>query len=875
MADSLRQKLKTASGQLASTSTEELAAQAGLPASPISPAAGAAIGVSPDQAKMLGTKAQKIPALRGMIQGERDLATRTRLAGPRTAATAEEKAKLEEAQQAQGLGGLQGRVQQLAQQKLQAGVQAAGQQLQAQGAAGLSTTGAQADIQPILDRIKANPNDQQALAELTNKLNLKPGELTEEKLSSLLGGQNQLAGATAAQAAGNQVQTSELPPDVQTAAQQLLDKDVAGLTLDQLLDEINQEVQREYSQTSGLEAKLSDPYLGPAERAEARQQLRDAGAVGVRAAETDVDKLADTLQRADTIQFNGQDIPVEQMLADDHVAGVVANYLQDPNSDLSKMLKKNEPELVKFIEEYQPILAAATQSLGAGVAESAKIRQYNDDLANVELGNGAKLKLSDDVMKAVFPEWGKATGARFNPATSQFLTWVGNPSIPAQDKQALNSLLSQHPGYAAEIAKMSDAELRLNFSGAHKESVQKMLAQSDLVGKLDPANPYPDSVAQVAGYADAGQLEAQLQDGFRLARLQGTLPAFQETLAKLGIDAKFDENGGISVNYANTTNNLKTKQPKSFRELTGTAPALEVAQKGVGDLINNASATDKVVIQAVPDNQLDNSEEVANLSAQVFSVSDPAKSQDVMKTTLFQNAPDNVKREFENSLRTGVQKDVLGVLNRALPGTKNLEHLFSRIRSWQDVEMNPEVAGNLSGLINSLSNDIDKAQAAGNVVMAGEQRRMRDELQAASRAYETQVAATQAKKRAEATADMTGMLRTHLNQPNTSSIVSYVNTHANLTPDYVRGLERSIRDMLKASDIAAKGGNTPAQAEYDKQRISLQEALNSYKNKSRKIDGARPDLSGIMPEDRLVESPKAAVSRGDIVEPGTGLGFTR
>ena len=123
-----------------------------------------------------------------------------------------------------------------------------------------------------------------------------------------------------------------------------------NMSVSEFMGKMNDWRQKTMTRTSQLQSDATNPLLGPAERQEARMQLRGAGATGLRSAEESVADLKDQIKTAEKVSFNGQDISVENLLKDDSLSGIVKGYLLDPNSPESQKLKQNEPGLAQWIE---------------------------------------------------------------------------------------------------------------------------------------------------------------------------------------------------------------------------------------------------------------------------------------------------------------------------------------------------------------------------------------------------------------------------------------------------------------------------------------------------------------------------------------------
>lgn len=459
---SLRNILKTSSGQLAETSTEELSKLSGRDIQPIQPLETSVIGGNEDQTKMAGTKAQRTSALRQAIQEPQELSTVLRRQQVRKTATEKEQEQAERASKLEQLGSLEGRVEQLAEQAIeQVGTTEADVEL--------GITAGSDEERALLERIRSNPEDLQAIAEFnrlkgrTRADNVMSSEEILQQFDTRAGLGEALAASVADGINTGMLNFQDMGFADENEVADLIGiapDQLAGMSIQELVDQVNAQIQDEYTEVEDLQQKASDQFLGAAERAEARKALREAGAVGVRSVESDIDNLADEIAEANTVSFMGQEMQIEEMLSDDHLSGVVAKFFDDPN--FAKDLRENEPELVNFINKHENILKEAAQDVSESIKEFAAIQQENQ---KVSAG------LSDDIMKEIIPGFGEITAERYNINETPLLSYVNNPAIPRQAKQTaisnMNNLASKFKAAALDIKDLDEENVRrLGFDGS-------------------------------------------------------------------------------------------------------------------------------------------------------------------------------------------------------------------------------------------------------------------------------------------------------------------------------------------------------------------------------------------------------------------------
>jgi hypothetical protein len=411
----LQKAVKSGTG-LFGTSEEEmssLAQSAGRSQQPGSPLEGSVLGGTPDQAKMMGTPASKIGAIRQQIRSEFDLNSQQRQAQARKAATAEEQAQEAKQQSLIGLGDMQSRVQQIADKMLTAeGKTQVEQALKVNDAAVskvVTDPTAQATLKQLLEKVGNNTATNQDILAAANLLGFTqvtdvPAMKDQLKASFLTAAET--AGAYAAGAVADNILVSQLSPeqvqslgftDVNQLATQLgVDPAQIGtMTVQQVQETVSNLQQAEYARVERLKETMASPAASQAERIAAVRELRNLGGAGVRTTEADFAKLNEQVQRGDEITFNGEVRPLAELLSDDYIAGVVKNYFDDPAS--AAKLMEQEPEFAKWIEANKGVLEQAAKDVDQDIADFSKIQEDNADLRNTPGGS-----LSDEAADAIF-----------------------------------------------------------------------------------------------------------------------------------------------------------------------------------------------------------------------------------------------------------------------------------------------------------------------------------------------------------------------------------------------------------------------------------------------------------------------------------------
>ena len=372
-------------GKLIETTSEELsglAGQAGLDAPPTTPLGAASIGASPDQAKMAGSQANKLNAIRQSIQGSLLFKTAKRQdADLKTQATAEEAQAQQHFGSMTNLGNLSQRVVELAKQyQSQAAITAAQsvaakiktdmfpEDKQAEAAGYLNTlNNKQATSQQILDALSGlgklkglnfgsgfdigtftstffkDADADEIAKNLNNALNDKSIEFKDIPDEAL-----QLAGIT--------TNKEELAAALGTTAEAL-----ANMKYTDIKEAFDKVTRDNYSNVMELQNILADDYASASEKLEARQRLRELGVVGIRTTEEKVNDIRKQIEDGDTVMVAGKMIRVDELLSNETAQYLIDQALKDPK--VLAELKKTQPELADYIEKNRNALKALSDSL--------------------------------------------------------------------------------------------------------------------------------------------------------------------------------------------------------------------------------------------------------------------------------------------------------------------------------------------------------------------------------------------------------------------------------------------------------------------------------------------------------------------------------
>lgn len=564
---------------------ERLRKKAGLVA-PITPSETAVSGGSPDQAKMSGTPAQTQAALTRGLAPQQTQAGADRYEQARTQATQQEEQAVQGAEQLSKLSGLSERVNILAQNQLKQAAQvepvSSDPALQTAISA-LNDTDPNNDNQAIIDLANSyGITKPEQLNDLTAKIKsgMQPEQAIKESLSGTLTGQP----VTVAQLDITQLgynNASELAQELG-----LTEEELAGMTIDDLQTRIQEEQAREFSNTEQLLATLYDPTASPQERAEARKQLRDMGAVGVIAAESNVDELADAMVNADTVDFMGEQVDINELLSSEYVSGLAAKFYElGPDSEFGKLLKQDQPELAEFFTKYEQTLKDASAKLDTQLAQVSEINQKNLALAKPQ---GIPIEFSEEVMRKLIPNYGELSASSYVQPVA--LSMVNDTTLPKDTRRALAELLNSSPGVAEKLAKMSSDELRAySLTNPNSDAYKRLMRTAQIEQILPTLNPNdPDSLSKLFGYAgtagDGKDLNNMFKEVSEAARL-GLIPndSIRKFKAELGLSQ------GDNLSIANIYKAVQGKFKDGFPDIMSAMPDLVGTVDSLRSTINQAN----------------------------------------------------------------------------------------------------------------------------------------------------------------------------------------------------------------------------------------------------------------------------------------------
>lgn len=472
------------------------------PAGPTSPAGVMAAGGTQDQAKMFGAGAQGKASL--------DRAMSTVTAAPTAAQPgAAQQAAAAQSAALQGLGMLGGRVQQLIEGRTAKVTEAAaGASINEEALAKLYDKAPTADARATaiaaakasLEAYLANPS-QATLAAFIETAGLGPEALTdggaapyllapEEKLKTLVEGADLEAAVTL-----DQLNLAEAGINAQDAAAALgvTPEAFAKLTLPELQKAVEATQARTFSQVASLEAEqVNASDIRKAEIDRELQALRGTGAAEV---ERQFTNLAQDIEKAQTINWQGRPITLKELLEDDQITQTILGALS--NEAELKLLKDNPgtAQLATWITNNKGALKQVATDLEATAGELVGVSNLQTPVAGTYGKEG---------LAALLALGGKNYGTVMTAAELQdaqaFLS--SNPIAQAiADNSAAGLAIKANPKLITEISELLPAGATADTVNELFSAREKTLADPGLAALVgvegEPAYLTPAQVAEL------------------------------------------------------------------------------------------------------------------------------------------------------------------------------------------------------------------------------------------------------------------------------------------------------------------------------------------------------------------------------------------
>jgi hypothetical protein len=443
------QVLKNAGG-LYTTSEEELdklTQKSGRLQAPINPLETKAIGGNADQAKMAGTPNQKMNALQTAVSQSVNLGDVQRRKTTETSAAQQGQKAAMEAKLAEleGLGDLSNRVRQIALSRFE-------RDYAAPTALALNeftdSPEWSAVPQEAKDALATGTINDEQLAQIAQGLGITEtsqiGQLAEAIKGQLGVEVDSQSGFLAGLAAG-QVKLGELTQDDLTqlgygntaelaTAIGVPEEELAGMSLDQLEDRIDTQQAEMFDKARELRNVLSDPASNFAAREAARAELKQLQAAGIDDVEVQYNNLERQIKEGRTIEFDGKQVPIDELLSSDGLELRIATALS--NEEEMARLKKDEPAFFAFIQENKAAFDSLVDAVDEDTQRFIELQETNESLAKP---SEDLEPISSTVMETWYDDWGSVRGEAYQP--NGVLQLLQSDEVDFKVKKALNDAI--------------------------------------------------------------------------------------------------------------------------------------------------------------------------------------------------------------------------------------------------------------------------------------------------------------------------------------------------------------------------------------------------------------------------------------------------
>lgn len=501
-------------GGVLSQETEEtiqsLAAKQGLQAPPTTALGQALIGATPDQQKMAGTPAQLQAALSLASQPVTNtLSGALRQQQVRSQASVQEEQSKQKSADMQNLGQLGERVTDFInaeRDKLQA--QAESGQVVAVDTANQFQGKDITSIKGLLAQLRQEPTNQNLLLQVNKALGydintqLNPAQVDQLYKSAVDAISTGAAGAIDDKlTVGDIINSGKFGYSPQDVAQLLgvPENNVAGMSIGQLRDAINQVGATEFNKTEQLEQQAQSGELGQAERGLARQAARELSRTGVRSSEADVAHLEQQIANADQVQFGGQSYNIEDLLKDDTISNIVSDYLNSAEGSPERtQLEATEPALVGFIKKNQELLQDASEHLKQGVATFQETQEANKALRSI-----GGVALNSDLLNTLAPQLNQLSSERIDVRAIPVLAAAQGLPVNEQKQYVsnINAAVADDPATIRDLQGLDAATLQAWDIGGGANSAwnTNYLQPKQLRNQIASLNNLDDAISLTTG----------------------------------------------------------------------------------------------------------------------------------------------------------------------------------------------------------------------------------------------------------------------------------------------------------------------------------------------------------------------------------------
>lgn len=389
----------------------QLSSAAGLPTTP-STAVGAGMlpGTTPDQAKMMGTPAQKTAKV-AQLGGETQLEQAVKLRAPSVASAEDEAKKRKSASLAQAMGTYGDKATELIERTF---ANITGQQVQAaptttpEGGVAPEAAALSLKLDTAAKQLEGKSDTEVAnITALINNIATEKDPAKRNAATLELNKQLGLTGANALSADMVPGLIAKLPETVAKAAEKqvkatigekltvsdlgnlgtspaelaaLLGVDEAAISEMSLADLDNalaSLTQTQFGETQAVQAGIVSGVLSQAEKNALRNVLATLEERGVAGAEFQVGQVAKDIVDGRQITIGDQQYSIEELLATDEMTDIVTQVLNDEKSEFSLALKETSPDIYNWIVSSRAGLENLVKEAGKGVGQFKTIQEKN------------------------------------------------------------------------------------------------------------------------------------------------------------------------------------------------------------------------------------------------------------------------------------------------------------------------------------------------------------------------------------------------------------------------------------------------------------------------------------------------------------------
>lgn len=300
----------------------------------------------------------------------------------------------------------------------------------------------------------------------------------------------------------------------------LKDDDFHKLTWTEFKQKVRDKQKEEFADVAGLRAMASDPLTSPSLKQEANRRLRELGQAGVYGEFEEAEKLAEAVEKADTVTINGQNFSMEEILDDEVAADLIKQNLDTPD----KLKGTAFESLIPLITGHRTALYTrladvnkAQQIIDTNLKALPTYKQFGDtqipdalaqvlhpDLLNEDVQLGVRLPAADkaaplyrslmelsknpETVGQVKTMVGEMTGLAAQEKDKPVLEWLSkkdanwltNSGFLANPTQKLQGLKSNLSVYEAAKNTKDDLSNTLGAGGAGYYDTLTALGKSDL-----------------------------------------------------------------------------------------------------------------------------------------------------------------------------------------------------------------------------------------------------------------------------------------------------------------------------------------------------------------------------------------------------------